>query len=136
MRDHVQTLRARQVGRDLIHTEVFGPEPSLTPGIAEQPARQPHQPEGQALLVTGPSVTFARSNLTTYWSPGYLSLLQLAEACDVPVRWSCRTGVCHTCESRLLGGRVVYSPDPLDPPGDGDVLVCSAQPAADVVLDL
>jgi hypothetical protein len=23
------------------------------------------------------------------------SLLELAEACDVPVRWSCRAGVCH-----------------------------------------
>ncbi len=26
------------------------------------------------------------------------SLLELAEACDVPVRWSCRAGVCHNCE--------------------------------------
>ena len=136
LRDHVQALRARHVASGRIHTEVFGPEPSLTPGIAEQPPRQPHQPEGRALVETGPSVTFARSSLITHWSPDYLSLLELAEACDVPVRWSCRTGVCHTCESRLLGGRVAYSPDPLDPPGEGDVLVCSAQPTADVVLDL
>ncbi len=136
LRDHVQAVRARQVVSGRIHTEVFGSEPSLTPGIAEQPPRQPHQPEGRAFGGTGPSVTFARSSLTTRWSPDYLSLLELAEACDVPVRWSCRTGVCHTCESRLLDGRVAYSPEPLDPPGDGEVLVCSAQPTQDVVLDL
>jgi ferredoxin-NADP reductase/MOSC domain-containing protein YiiM len=135
MRDHVQGLRSRQVGRDRIHVELFGPEPSITPGIAERPMRRPHQPEG-ANAMTGPIVAFARSSVTTRWSPTYASLLELAEACDVPVRWSCRTGVCHTCESRLLEGRVSYSPDPLDPPGDGDVLVCSAQPTADVVLDL
>ncbi len=136
MRDHMQALRARQVESGRIHVEVFGPEASITPGIAAHPLRQPHQPDARDLLMTGPSVTFARSNLTTRWSPQYLSLLELAEACDVVVRWSCRTGVCHTCESRLLDGRVTYSPDPVDPPGDGDVLVCSARPSADVVLDL
>ena len=40
----------------------------------------------------------------------YASLLELAEACDVPTRWSCRTGVCHTCETGLLGGAVTYDP--------------------------
>jgi len=136
MRDHVQALRARQVESGRIHVEVFGPEPSITPGIAAQPLREPHQPDARELVMTGASVTFARSNLTTRWSQQYLSLLELAEACDVAVRWSCRTGVCHTCESRLLDGTVTYSPDPVDPPGDGDVLVCSARPSADVVLDL
>jgi ferredoxin len=54
----------------------------------------------------------------------------------VPARWSCRTGVCHTCESRLLDGRVSYAPEPLDAPGEGNLLVCCAAPIADVVLDL
>jgi ferredoxin len=63
-------------------------------------------------------------------------LLELAEACDVPVRWSCRTGVCHTCETDLLGGAVVYEPEPIDAPPAGRVLICSAQPTDDVVLDL
>jgi ferredoxin len=60
----------------------------------------------------------------------------LAEACDVPVRWSCRTGVCHNCESGLVSGTVNYSPEPLDMPAHGNVLVCCAQPAGDVVIDL
>ena len=45
-----------------------------------------------------------RSNLTASWDAGYASLLEFAEACDVPVQWSCRTGVCHTCETPLLSG--------------------------------
>ena len=52
----------------------------------------------------GPPVSFARSGLTVPWATDYASLLELAEACDVPVRWSCRTGVCHTCETGLLSG--------------------------------
>jgi ferredoxin len=63
-------------------------------------------------------------------------LLELAEACDVPVRWSCRTGVCHTCMTGLIGGSVIYDPEPLERPAPGSVLVCCAQPNAGVTLDL
>jgi ferredoxin len=62
--------------------------------------------------------------------------LELAEACDVPVRWSCRTGVCHTCESGLVSGAVVYEPKPFDKPANGNLLVCCSQPIRDVVIDL
>ena len=62
--------------------------------------------------------------------------LQLAEACDVPVRWACRTGVCHNCESGLVSGAVVYDPEPLDKPAAGNLLVCCSQPSSDVVIDL
>ena len=64
------------------------------------------------------------------------SLLELAEACDVPVRWSCRTGVCHTCETTLIAGNIGYSPDPVEPPADGNALICCSQPNNDVALDL
>jgi ferredoxin len=81
-------------------------------------------------------VSFARSGLTAAWDPSYASLLELAEACQVPVRWSCRTGVCHTCESGLLAGTVGYSPDPVEPPGQGNLLICCSQPHTDLVIDL
>jgi ferredoxin len=84
----------------------------------------------------GPEVSFARSDLVVPWAAGYGSLLDLAEACDVPVRWSCRTGVCHNCESGLLSGEVGYDPEPVDPPAQGNVLICSSRPAGPVVLDL
>jgi ferredoxin len=81
-------------------------------------------------------VSFARSGLAVAWNAKYQSLLELAEACDVPVRWSCRTGVCHTCESGLISGKVSYQPEPLEPPADGKVLICCAQPREEVVVDL
>ncbi|MGC2172108.1 MAG: 2Fe-2S iron-sulfur cluster-binding protein [Candidatus Sulfotelmatobacter sp.] len=63
-------------------------------------------------------------------------MLELAEACDVPVRWSCRTGVCHTCMTPLIDGSITYNPEPLEMPAPGNVLVCCSQPNAGVTLDL
>ena len=117
-----------------IHTEPFGPAPGLTPGIASTPARRPHPPAGAP--GNGPAVEFARSNLAVPWSSDYSSLLEFAEACDVPVRWSCRTGVCHNCETTLIAGDLDYSPDPVEPPADGSALICCSRPREDVVLDL
>jgi ferredoxin-NADP reductase/MOSC domain-containing protein YiiM/ferredoxin len=127
-------LAAMGIDASRIHTEPFGPAPSLTPGIAATPARAPHPPPGQP--GTGPTIEFARSNLAVPWSRDYPSLLELAEACDVPVRWSCRTGVCHNCETTLIAGDVEYSPDPVEPPAEGSALICCSQPRDDVVLDL
>ncbi|HUL24967.1 MAG TPA: MOSC and FAD-binding oxidoreductase domain-containing protein [Streptosporangiaceae bacterium] len=117
-----------------VRTEIFGAAPAQTPGIAPVAARPPHPPAGDP--GGGPQVGFARSGLTVRWDPGYASLLELAEACDVPVRWSCRTGVCHTCETALMSGTVGYRPDPVDDPADGSALICCSQPRGDLVLDL
>jgi ferredoxin-NADP reductase/MOSC domain-containing protein YiiM/ferredoxin len=117
-----------------IHTEPFGPAPGLTPGIASTPARTPHPPPGQP--GGGPTIGFARSDLTIPWSEDYASLLELAEACDVPVRWSCRTGVCHNCETTLIAGTLDYNPDPVEPAANGSALICCSRPHDDVVLDL
>ena len=84
----------------------------------------------------GPLVSFTRSNLTVRWDSAFHSLLELAEACDVPVRWSCRTGVCHNCETGLISGSVIYRPDPVEPPADGNLLICCSQPQGDTALDL
>ena len=77
-----------------------------------------------------------RSGVTLRWDPRFHSLLELAKACSVPVRWACRTGVCHNCESGLIDGRIRYSPEPLDPPPEGTALICCATPTSDVTLDL
>jgi ferredoxin-NADP reductase/MOSC domain-containing protein YiiM len=122
------------VSPERLHSENFGSDPSLTPGVAAAPARPPHPPDRPA--GAGPMVSFARSNLALRWDSAFQSLLELAEACDVPVRWACRTGVCHTCESGLIAGAVDYLPDPLTPPESGNLLICCGRPRADVVLDL
>jgi ferredoxin-NADP reductase/MOSC domain-containing protein YiiM/ferredoxin len=124
------------MGLDVSHvyTEPFGPAAGLAPGIALTPARPPHAPPGRP--GDGPTIEFARSSLAVAWNSDYRSLLELAEACDVPVRWSCRTGVCHTCETALVAGKVAYDPEPVEPPADGDALTCCSQPRGDLVLDL
>jgi ferredoxin-NADP reductase/MOSC domain-containing protein YiiM/ferredoxin len=127
-------LAAMGIDASRIHTEPFGPAPGLTPGIASTPARTPHPPPGEA--GSGPTIEFARSNIAIPWSDDYASLLELAEACDVPVRWSCRTGVCHNCETTLIAGDLEYRPAPVEPPADGSALICCSQPRDDVVLDL
>jgi len=134
MSDLTADLASWGVAAERIHTEVFGSGPSKTPGVAPVPRRPPHLPDGPAS--PGPLVSFARSGLDVRWGSAFQSVLELAEACDIPVRWSCRTGVCHTCETGLIGGTVSYRPDPVEPPAEGNALICCCQPTGDIVIDL
>jgi ferredoxin-NADP reductase/MOSC domain-containing protein YiiM/ferredoxin len=135
MHDISAALIARGAAPARIRTEVFGPAAGSTPGIVQTTtARAPHAPAGEP--GPGPSVAFGRSNLTVPWDPSFASLLELAEACDVPVRWSCRTGVCHECETGLVSGDVGYRPEPLEPPPPGTALLCCSRPAGEITLDL
>jgi ferredoxin-NADP reductase/MOSC domain-containing protein YiiM len=134
MTDMTGALTAAGIDPARIHTELFGALPAIDPGLTRQASRAPHQPPGPPR--TGPLVTFTRSGITTRFPAGRRSVLELADACDIPARWSCRTGVCHTCITPLLSGQVTYSPDPLEPPADGQVLICCARPGTDIVLDM
>lgn len=132
MKDALVTLG---VAPARIHVELFNGSESMTPGVVGAVTRPPHPPSQD--VGTGALVSFARSGITARWNAtAYQSLLEMAEACDVPVRWSCRTGVCHNCESGLVSGTVAYAPQPLDNPAEGNLLVCCAQPRRDVVIDL
>jgi ferredoxin-NADP reductase/MOSC domain-containing protein YiiM len=132
--DLTKSLNILGVSSDRIHAEIFGAGEAITPGIAKSSQARPHPPEGPA--GSGPRVSFARSGLNVCWNPKFASLLEFAEACDVPVRWSCRTGVCHMCESGLISGQVAYQPDPLDAPAQGNLLICCSRPQGDVAIDL
>jgi ferredoxin-NADP reductase/MOSC domain-containing protein YiiM len=130
-----ETLATLNIAPERIHVEIFNGSESMTPGVVGAAARTPHLPSDDSN--TGPLVSFARSGIAAHWkASAYQSILELAEACDVPVRWSCRTGVCHSCESGLVSGEVVYGPEPLDKPADGNILVCCSQPTSDLVIDL
>src|SRR6185437_3775868 len=135
MADMKGALALLGVAPERIHVEIFNGSESMTPGVVGAVTKAPHLPAADAN--TGPLVSFARSGIAAHWNgSAYQSILELAEACDVPVRWSCRTGVCHSCESGLVSGAVVYGPEPLDKPADGNLLVCCSQPTRDVVVDL
>ena len=135
MADMREALAAMDVAPKRIHAEIFNGSESRTPGIVGAATRAPHLPKDDAN--TGPLVSFARSGIAAHWkASAYNSILELAEACDVPVHWACRTGVCHNCESGLVSGEVAYEPQPLQQPADGNLLVCCSQPVHDVVIDL
>jgi ferredoxin len=127
----ISGLRERGIPAAHIRTELFGPAAASSDGKV-LPA--PHRPDGKQ--GSGPIVTFIRSGISVRWGARFGSLLELAEACDVPVRWSCRSGVCHTCECGLIDGEIEYSPDPLDRPAKGLALICCTTPKTGVDLDL
>jgi ferredoxin len=135
MADMKAALAAMGMPPGRVHVEIFDGGESMTPGVVGVAAPAPHLPKDDAN--TGPRVSFARSGIAAHWNASsYQSLLELAEACDVPVRWSCRSGVCHNCESGLVSGDVAYDPQPLDKPADGNLLVCCSRPVGDIVIDL
>ncbi len=134
LEDFTAGLDGWGVARDCVHTETFGSGKSITPGVKEVPRRPPHLSAGPP--GKGPRISFARAGLTASWDSKFQSLLELAEACDVPVRWSCRTGVCHNCECGLISGSVTYDPEPLESPASGNLLICCSRPQEDMVIDV
>jgi ferredoxin-NADP reductase/MOSC domain-containing protein YiiM/ferredoxin len=134
MREIGAALAALGVAPERIATEVFGTIAIHSSGIVKTTDRAPHAPDGPP--GSGPIVTFSRSDLAVPWDERYPSLLDFAEACDVPVGFGCRNGTCHNCESGLLAGDVTYHIEPLEPPPDGRVLVCSSRPDSELTLDL
>jgi ferredoxin-NADP reductase/MOSC domain-containing protein YiiM/ferredoxin len=127
-------LTARGVAPERVTSEAFGAVAVHASGLVKASDRAPHPPDGPP--GSGPAVTFVRSSITVAWDDRYPSLLDLAEACDVPVGFGCRHGVCHNCESGLVAGAVTYTQDPLEPPPDGRILVCCSRPASELDLDL
>ena len=128
----VRSVQDELEGRDLsVHTEAFD---AAGGAIRMRPGEPPHAPDDDA--ANGAAIRFADSGVTARFGAAYGSLLELAEACNVPVRWSCRTGVCHRCETRLLDGAVDYDPKPARAPAPGNVLICCATPRGDVELAL
>ena len=116
----------RLIGITDVRRELFGSPDAINPGIVgESPIHHPQVPDGAP--GDGPLVTFSRSGLSAPWAgQRYASLLEFAEACDVPTRWACRSGVCHVCSTPAVSGAVRYVNDPPMPPPPGEVLLCSA----------
>jgi ferredoxin len=128
MKDTLSFLTAAGIPQPQIQFEAFGSQQFVAG------AKTPHLPKEND--GAGPMITFVKSYLSFRWQTRFGSLLEAAEACDVNVKWSCRAGVCHRCESNLLNGDVQYSPQPLDPAARGNILLCCAKPVSDVQIDL
>ena len=133
LRDMNRDLISLGVPQNSIHQEVFGAANIIEPGVIKTETKPPHSPTP---VGTGPMVSFTRSGLAVPWDTRFENILELAEACDVPVRWACRTGVCHSCECGILDGRLRYAPEPLDRPASGNALICCSTPETPIELDL
>ena len=79
------------------------------------------------------TVIFRKSNLQVKWSAkDRLSLLQLAEKSGLTPDFGCRSGMCGTCEVKLLKGTIEGCLE-----GDDGVLICCSKPASvEVELEL
>jgi ferredoxin-NADP reductase/MOSC domain-containing protein YiiM/ferredoxin len=132
LNEFTSSLKQWGVEPQRIHSETFGPGQGFTPGIAAPKTQEPPK----SIPGPGPQISFVRSGVTGAWNGQFHSLLELAEACRVPVGWACRTGVCHSCESALVSGAVRYDPQPLDPPAEGNILICCSTPDGNLEIDL
>jgi ferredoxin-NADP reductase/predicted pyridoxine 5'-phosphate oxidase superfamily flavin-nucleotide-binding protein len=111
------------VREERIHYESFGPATVLQ----HQAKPKTQVPKGQT--VDEPvDVCFANSGIEIKWTPDQGTILELAEASGLSPGFSCRTGICGTCATRLKCGSVDYLEEPIGPHEDDEVLICCSTP--------
>ena len=76
-------------------------------------------------------VRFEHAGIDATWEPASGSLLDLAEAHGLQPAFSCRSGVCQTCATRVQAGEVAYSEPPRVAPEPGTALICCSHPLTD-----
>ena len=116
-------LKSLNVVDDRIRYEFFGEGLSLHERGVEAKAL------GASLPDTGPvPVRFSRSDIETAWDPSKGTLLDLAESEGLRPAYSCRSGICHTCTTKIVSGKVDYIEPPMAVPEEGEVLICCSYP--------
>ena len=123
------------VSAERLHSENFGSGPALTPGVAAASAA--------AAASARPARRRGADGVFRQKQSGRCAGIRRFRACS---NWP-RPAMCR-CDGRvapasatiarpgLIAGAVDYLPDPLEPPGDGNLLICCSRPRADIVLDL
>ncbi|MEN8133332.1 MAG: pyridoxamine 5'-phosphate oxidase family protein, partial [Pseudomonadota bacterium] len=119
-------LKALNIADERIHYEFFGPgatlhkeQPSGFVSLAEQLGDRAPVP-----------VQFARSGIEATWDPTKGSLLDLAESKGLQPAYSCRSGICQTCATKVVQGEVDYIEPPMVAPGEDTALICCSYPRA------
>jgi uncharacterized protein len=138
MQANWRMLRGLGVARERIHYEFFGPS-SLIDVDASQTGAASHggRTQTSADVIGAPlTVRFHPQGEPVAWDPACGSLLEFAERCGHAPPFSCRAGICGSCATRLVAGRVSYDEPPLDPPAEGELLLCCAKPSTSVTLAL
>ncbi|SEV87294.1 pyridoxamine 5'-phosphate oxidase family protein [Luteibacter sp. 329MFSha] len=124
MQDVYDGLRKLNVSDARIHAESFGPS-----SLARLPDAGAPAVPGVPPSTTSVPVLFMASGKEARWAPDSGSLLDLAEQRGLTPEFSCRSGTCGSCRTKLISGAVTYPvPTALKVPDD-EVLICSAVPA-------
>ena len=119
-------LTSLNVSDERIHYEFFGPGATLhkeRPGGFESLAEVLGDREPVA-------VQFARSGIEATWDPSKGTLLDFAESAGLQPAYSCRSGICQTCITRIVSGSVDYLEPPMVQPDKGYALICCSYPRA------
>ena len=134
------TLIAAGISEDHISYEFFGPATVLRSTVEQMPLASQTVQADQSSAAVGdvslPTVTFSDSGITAQWNPEFDSLLEFAEAQGLMPDFSCRSGVCSTCECKLESGELDYNELPLEEPDEGYALICCSKPNGDITLKL
>lgn len=128
-------LKELNVSDDRIHYEFFGPGTTL---LEEEPGHSQGLPSDRRSMSPVP-VNFARSGVVATWDPTRGTLLDLAEAEGLNPLYSCRSGICATCQTVVTKGKVDYVDPPIAEAAEGTALICCSYPAEhsdELVLDL
>ncbi len=128
-------LKALNVVDDRIHYEFFGPGANL---LQENPGKSAGLLAKRRDMRPVP-VKFARSGISTVWIPTKGTLLDLAEAEGLNPEYSCRSGICSTCQTKMTKGEVDYVDPPIAEPDEGTALICCSYPdeqSDEIILEL
>ena len=109
---------------DAIHYEAFGPASvslEASPDALER--------------AKGSQVFFAGSDKPVEWDGAHSTLLELAEACGVPVSSGCRAGNCGACRMRVIDGSITPLKRPGSPLDEQECLACISVPDGKVSLE-
>jgi uncharacterized protein len=118
-------LRDLGVRDERIQAEAFGPS-----SLKRRPDGTAALPPPPAPAATQATVSFTRSGDTAEWTPERGTLLEFAEGKGMSPHFSCRAGHCGSCATRMRAGAVTYAEPTAWRPGEGEVLLCCAVPAA------
>lgn len=122
------------VRKERIAYEFFGPA-SLLSAEGETPV-QKTLPAPVAADDDSVQIILEKSGRSFAWDGANDSILAFLEAQGIEPPFSCRAGVCGTCEQGLISGEVDYFEEPLDEMPADRMLLCCTRPKSSIVLDL
>ncbi|MGH1426974.1 MAG: pyridoxamine 5'-phosphate oxidase family protein [Arenicella sp.] len=123
MQSSYDALISLGISDSRIHAEAFGPAE-----LTRQKNNTNKQSTTTAFEAETASIQFMRSSKHHEWTPLDSTLLEVAEQNNIDVDFSCRSGSCGSCATRLIAGDILYKKTPTAPHQKNEVLICCAVP--------